>query len=34
VWVEDRNPREVVGDRITLTVKTFGTQAYYRLRRL
>jgi uncharacterized repeat protein (TIGR01451 family) len=32
-WVEDRNPRVIVDDRITATVKTFGGQAYYRLRK-
>jgi len=32
-WVEDRNLRVIVGDRITVTVKTFGGQAYYRLRK-
>jgi len=32
-WVEDRNPRVIVGDRITVTVKIFGTQACYRLRK-
>jgi uncharacterized repeat protein (TIGR01451 family) len=32
-WVEDRNPQVIVGDRITVTVKTFGGQACYRLRK-
>jgi uncharacterized repeat protein (TIGR01451 family) len=32
-WIEDPNPRVVEGDRITVTVKTFGSQAYYRLRK-
>jgi len=32
-WVEDRNPRVIVGSQITVTVKTFGRQAYYRLRK-